>query len=70
LEQIHHVGVAVEKQIAYDGYITNLPAFLHATVTQSKVSTKAGWYPIKLSPDTLIPLLYPPLVVSSRKPFG
>jgi len=70
LETIHHVGLAVEKQIAYDGYITNLPAFLHATVMQSKVSTSGQWFPIRLPLDKLIPLPFPPLTLSSRTPFN
>jgi hypothetical protein len=70
LEQIHHVGVAVEKQIAYDGYITNLPAFLHATAIQSKTSTGAGWYPVKLPLDKLLPIPFPPLVVTSKRGFS
>jgi hypothetical protein len=69
LEQLQHVGLAVEKQLAYDGYITNLPAFLHATATQSKVSVAHGWYLPKISADNLLPIPFPPLAVSSRKPF-
>jgi hypothetical protein len=69
LESIHHVGLAVEKQIAYDGYITNLPAFLHATVVQAKVSTSGQWFPIRLPLDKLLPIPFPPLAISSKQPF-
>jgi hypothetical protein len=69
LESIHHVGLAVEKQIAYDGYITNLPAFLHATVVQAKVSTSGQWFPIRTPLDKLIPIPFPPLAISSKQPF-
>jgi hypothetical protein len=69
LEQIQHVGLAVEKQVAYDGYITNLPAFLHATAVQAKVSTAKGWYLAKLDMAKLIPLPLPPLAISARSAF-
>jgi len=70
LGQIQHVGMAVEKQIAYDGYITNLPAFMHATAVQATVSCKTTWFPPKIDANHLIPFELPPLVVSAKKPFG
>jgi hypothetical protein len=69
LEQIQHVGLAAEKQIAYDGYITNLPAFLHATSSQKRVTTAHGWFLARIDIDKLIPIPFPPLVLSSRTPF-
>jgi hypothetical protein len=69
LEQIVHVGLAVEKQIAYDGYIANLPAFLAATALQKKVSTGHGWFKASLPLDHLVPIPFPPLVVSSHHAF-
>jgi hypothetical protein len=72
LAQIHHVGFAVEKQVAYDGYVANLPAFLHATAVQHKVTTSAAYYPTPLSNDNTLPIPLPPLCVSTtlylRKP--
>jgi hypothetical protein len=56
LAQIHHVGVAAEKQLAYDGYVANLPAFLHATAVQTKVVTTKTWYPTPLNNEHTIPL--------------
>jgi len=73
LTQIHHVGFAIEKQLAYDGYVANLPAFLHATAVQKKTVTSAIYYPTPLSNDLTLPVPLPPLCVStilfSRKHF-
>jgi len=43
LEKIHMVGVPGGTQLAYDGYIRNLPAFLHATAIGSKVTCSHNW---------------------------
>lgn len=43
LEEMQLVGIAAEKQIAYDGYISNLPAFLRATADQAKVACSRIW---------------------------
>jgi hypothetical protein len=67
LDQIHQVGLAIEKQIAYDAYITNLPAFLHATGIQSKVAIGQVWYPARLDFSKALPIALPPLCISSRK---
>jgi len=69
LTQIHHVGFAIEKQVAYDGYVANLPAFLHATAVQKKTVTSAIYYPTPLSNDLTLPVPLPPLCVLARRPF-
>jgi len=70
LNQINHVGIAVEKQIAYDGYVTNLPAFLFATSVNKKVDATKTWYKAKLSSDLTIPLPLPPLCILPKTLFS
>jgi hypothetical protein len=69
LSELHHVGIAVEKQPAYEQYIHNLPAFMHATAVQSKVSCHLPGYDMKLAPDLIIPIPLPPLTIASNRPF-
>jgi hypothetical protein len=68
LAQLHHVGIAVEKQLAYDGYISNLPAFLFATSVNAKVSATQVWYKPALNNEHVIPLSLPPLCLLPKKP--
>jgi hypothetical protein len=65
LERIHMVGVPGGKQLAYDGYIRNLPAFLHATAVHAKVSCTQQWFKAKLPSALIIPLPLPTLTISS-----
>jgi len=69
LNQLHHVGIAVDKQLAYDGYMTNLPAFLYATSVQSRVIATNVWYKPVLSNEHVIPIPLPPLCILSKKPY-
>lgn len=68
LEKIHMVGVPGGTQLAYDGYIRNLPAFLHATAIGSKVTCSHNWFKAKLPTALIIPLPLPTLMVSSPVP--
>jgi len=61
------VGVPAVKQPAYDGYINNLPAFLHATAVQSRVSVMNVWYKASIPATKIIPLALPPLTVQSKR---
>lgn len=69
LTQLYHVGVTVEKQLAYDGYMSNLPAFLHATSVQKKVTANQIWYKSTLSNDLTVPLPLPPLCILRNTPY-
>jgi len=37
LEELQFVGLASQSQVAYDGYVRNLPSFLKATAMGAKV---------------------------------
>jgi hypothetical protein len=65
LEKIHMVGVPGAKQLAYDGYVANLPAFLYATSVHAKVYCHKNWYKANISLNLTIPLRLPTLTVSS-----
>jgi len=66
LEEMQLVGIAAEKQIAYDGYISNLPAFLRATADQAKVACSRIWFKLKAKAEHVIPLKMPHLMVNPR----
>jgi len=68
LSQLHHVGIAAEKQLAYDGYITSLPAFLFATSVNKKVFATQKWYKPSLSNELTLPIVLPPLCILPKKP--
>jgi hypothetical protein len=67
LGDIHIIGIPHIHQTAYEGYLSNLSAFLFATSVQAKVACDTQFYNPKLDPEFLIPLPLPPLVLSSKQ---
>jgi hypothetical protein len=61
LHKLSHIGIPTASQVAYDGYLSNLPAFLHATAIQGRVSCSAKFYRSNLNHELLLPLPLPPL---------
>jgi hypothetical protein len=57
-------GLPHEKQVAYDGYLSNICAFLFATGTQMKVACDAMYYRVGVETSRLLPLKLPPVVVA------
>jgi len=68
LSRLEFIGVPGGKQVAYDNYVTNLPAFLFATDVGKKVYVATMWFDLRLESSKFIPVKYPDLVVSSPKP--
>jgi hypothetical protein len=68
LENMHLIGVPTVSQLAYSGYLQNLPAFLRATTTGKKVSTASNFYAITVQPSDMVPIPLPPVVTSMKKP--
>jgi len=66
LGEVHIIGIPHLQQTAYEGYLSNLSAFIFATSVQAKVACDATFFAPKLEPEFLIPLPLPPLVLSSK----
>jgi len=68
LEDVGMLGVPSAKQLAYDGYLTNLPAFLKATASQKRQPCHKIWFTATLPSVNFIPLQLPPLMVNPVRP--
>jgi hypothetical protein len=68
LPDIAMIGVPGGAQIAYDGYLQNIPAFIRATSLAQRVSCVSKNQAFSLTPDKLLPFALPPLMVSMKVP--
>jgi hypothetical protein len=61
LSKLLFLGIPTSNQIAYDGYLANLPAFLHSTATQARVNCSAKYFRSNVDHQALLPLPLPSL---------
>jgi hypothetical protein len=67
LNRIVSVGLPAEKQLAYDGYVSNLSAFVFATTIGQRVFCNQLWFPFKLPVKHCIDLEFPDLFLAPKK---